>query len=75
MSLGYGITKNICICDIILISSSTKFGKVIKKSTRGHFTHVAMMYDEEKVIEALTNGIKTTAISKFNFKDSKISKS
>lgn len=71
MRLGYGITRNICIGDIILISSSTKFGKVIKKSTKGDFTHVAMVYDKDKAIEALTNGIKSTALAKFNFKDSK----
>ncbi len=71
MSLGYGITRNICIGDIILISSSTKFGKVIKKSTKGDFTHIAMVYDEGKAIEAITNGIKATAVSRFSFKDSK----
>lgn len=60
--LGYTLNANIEIGDIILINSNTKFGNIIKKVTGGNFSHVSMVFNHGKIIEALTLGVQATSL-------------
>ncbi len=68
-TLGYTINENIQIGDIILLSTNTKYGKIIQKATKGPYSHVALVFNYHKVIEALTSSVQCTSTGEFVIKD------
>lgn len=67
--MGYTLNANIQIGDIILIKSNTKFGDVISSVTKGPFSHVGLVFNERKYIEALTTGVQATSTGQVLVKD------
>lgn len=59
--MGYTLNANLQIGDIILIRSSTKFGNIISKVTKGPYSHAGLVFNERKYIEAITTGVQATS--------------
>lgn len=66
--LGYCLNSKIQIGDIILFATNTKFGSIIKRATKGPFSHVGLVFNHGKYIEALTKCVQATSTSQITIK-------